>query len=293
MAYTTLARVQAEIKGTEASKAIGTDQQLMGYIRTVTDRIRAFRYEFEPLYDTRRITPLPTDINSAMGLLSLGDYLLEPKTITVSGTSVTYGTDIVPYPNNGQTPIRTLRISDPRTAPINSWYGCYSGNSYIDSIVIAGFWGMREYYTSMGFFDSGNTCPALTATQVTMVVQDVDGVDAYGRTPIFSPGNLIRIDDELMEVIKAIGAATNTLTVIRGARGTTAATHTLGTAIQIWEPEEDIANCATRQAALLYARRGAYQQVTSLPDGINVTYPSDLLAEVRATVQRFNYLGVS
>lgn len=293
MAYTTLARVQAEIKGTEANKAIGTDQLLMQYIRTVTNRIRAFKFEFEPYYDTRRITPFATNVNTPMGLLTLGADLLEPKTITVSGTSATYGTDIVPYPNDGQTPIRTLRISDPRTAPINSWYGCYSGNSYIDSIVIAGFWGMREYYSSMGFFDSGNTCPALTATQVTMTVQDVDGVDVYGRTPIFSPGNLIRIDDELMEVIKAIGDTTNTLTVIRGARGTTAATHTIGTAIQVWEPEEDIVNCATRQVGLLYARRGAYQQITSLPDGVNVTYPSDLLAEVRATVQRFNDVGVA
>lgn len=292
MAYTTLAKVQAEIKGSEANKTLGTDQLLMQYVRTVTNRIRAFKYEFEPLYDTVRITPTGMNTNTPMGLLTLPYDLLEAKSITVSGTSVTYGTTIVPYPNNGQTPIRTLRISDPRTAPINSWYGCSSDNSWIDSIVISGFWGMREYYTSMGYFDSGNTCPALTATQVTMTVQDVDGMDAYGRTPIFSPGNLIRIDDELMEVIKTVGATTNSLTVIRGARGTTAATHTLGTTIEIWEPEEDIVNCATRQVGLLYARRGSYQQITSLPDGINVTYPSDLLAEVRSTVQRFNYVGV-
>jgi hypothetical protein len=181
-----------------------------------------------------------------------------------------------------------LRIADLCSGTLRSWYGCTTC-SWLDSIAIAGFWGIREYYTAAGWFDSGNTCPAMTATQPTLTVQTVVGPDVYGRTPIFSPGNLIRIDNELLDVI-AVNENTKILTVIRGVRGTTAAIHTLGTAVKIWEVEPDIANCATRQVGLLYARRGAYQQVTSYPDGANVTYPSDLLPEVRATVQRFNSL---
>lgn len=291
MSLTTLARVQAEIKGTEAAKAAGTDQQLMQYIRTVTDRIRTFKFNFEPHYMTRRLTPSGQNINSYAGLLSLGDSLLEPKTITVNGTTAAYGTDVVAYPDDGQYPIRALRLATPCSGPLHSWYGCNSScTSFIGSIVIAGFWGTREYYSSQGWFDSGQDVPAgnLTATAVTMVVADVAGPDVYNRIPLFSPGNLLRIDDEMLDVIK-VDSVTQTLTVRRGVRGTTAVAHTAGTAIQVWEPEEDIVNCATRQVGLLYARRGAYQQITSYPDGVNVSYPSDLLAEVRATVNRFNF----
>lgn len=291
MSYTTLARVQAESKGDEANKKLGTDQQIMGYIRTVTERIRTFHFEFEPYYATKRFTPSSMNTNNYQKLLTLSDYLLEPKTITVNGVAGAWGTDILAYPNDGQYPVRTLRIANPSSGPLGSWYPrTVQPDSYWECIAVTGFWGMRQYYTAMGFFDSGNTCPALTATQVTMTVQSVDGVDVYGRTPIFSPGNLIRIDDELMEVIKATGGLTNLLTVIRGARGTTATTHTVGTTIKVFEPEEDIVNCATRQVGLLYARRGSYMQMTTYPDGLSVTYPSDLLAEVRATVQRFNYV---
>lgn len=290
MSYTTLARVQAELKGSNTNLTPGVEQLLMQYIRTVTNRIRAFKYEFEPLYATKRYTPNGMSVNSRRATFQLDDYLLEPDSVSIGGVSLTYGTNVVGDPNDGQSPLKMLRIVDPWSAPAQSWYPCCV-QTFIDSIEITGFWGMREYYQSMGFFDSGQDVPVgdLSASAVTMVITDVDGLDPYNRTPLFSAGNLCRIDDELIEIVKT-DTVTNTLTMIRGARGTTAAAHTAGTAIQIWETEEDVTNMATRQVGLLYARRGAYQQVTSYPDGVNVTYPSDLLAEIRATVQRFNYV---
>lgn len=289
--YTTLDRVANEIKGTLTTAAPIVPQQIMGYIRTVTNRIRAFKYEFEPYYEVKKITPTRLNVNSIKGLLSLNEQLLEVLSLTVGGVSYIYGTDIVNEPDNGQSPIKTLRIADMWSGPLRSWYPCniHSPADYYNSIVITGFYGMREYYAEQGFFDSAVTCPALTATQLSFVVSNVAGPDAYDRTPLFSPGNLLRIDNELIEVVK-VGASTKTLTVRRGQRGTTAVTHMLGTSIRIWEPESDVVNAATRQAALLYARRGAYMQTTTYPDGIQVSYPSDLLAELRATVQRFAYV---
>lgn len=290
--YTTLARVKAEINGTEAYKASGTDQQIMGYIRMVTERIRAFRFEFEPLFYTRALTPTPQNVNSRSSVLTLGDALLEPTAISVGGVSVSYGSDILAYPNQGMTPIYRLRIATPFTGPLRTWYPInLTPDGYWESITVAGFWGMREYYGSQGFFDSTQTCPALNATQTTFTLTNVDGADAYGRTPEFSAGNLIRIENELMEV-QATDTTTNVVTVIRGARGTTAVGHAMGLTIKIWEVEPDIVNAATRQSGLLLARRGAYMNMTTYPDGITLAYPSDLLAEIKATVQRFNYVGV-
>lgn len=288
--YTTYNRVLDELKGTQAYSNTVTTQQLMQYVRTVTGRIRQY-YQFEPQWIAKKITPTRMNTSSWKATLNLNDYLLEVSSITIGGTAYTFGTDIVAEPDNGQYPILALRIADPVAGPVHSWYPVSSlpGN-FFNSVVITGLWGMRTQYASQGFFASGVTCPALTATQLTMVVSDVAGPDAYYRAPLFSAGNLIRIDNELLDIVN-VDTATKTLTVRRGANGSTAAVHNLGTAINIFEVEEDVTNCATRQAALLYARRGAYMQQTTYPDGISVSYPSDLLAEVRATVQRFNYQG--
>jgi hypothetical protein len=291
VSYTTLDKVANEIKGTLATAPSATPQQVMGYARTVTDRIRRFGFEFEPLYKVKKITPTPRNVNSLQGLLSLGDQLLEVVSITVGGTTYAYGTDLVSEPDNGQSPVKTLRIANLWSGVLRSWYSCNiaSPAAYYNSIVINGFFGMREFYAEQGWLDSGVVCPVLTSADLTAVVTDVAGPDAYGRTPLFSPGNLIRIENELIEIVDVV-TSTKTLKLRRGQRGTTAAAHAAGLAIRIWELEEDIVNAATRQAALLYARRGAYMQTTTYPDGISVSYPSDLLAELRATVQRFNYL---
>ncbi len=263
----------------------------MQYARTVTNRIKGYGYQFEPQYVVKKITPNRMNTNSWKGTLNLNDYLLEVISITIGGTAVTFGTDVVADPDNGQYPIRALRLANPVSGPVHTWYPVSSlVQNYFNSVVITGLWGMRTRYAAEGFFDSGVTCPILTAAQLTMVVSDVAGPDAYYRTPLFSAGNLLLIDAELIEIVN-VATSTKTLTVRRGMNGTTAAAHNNGTAIYIFEPEEDIVNCATRQAALLYARRGSYQQVTTFPDGVSVTYPSDLLAEIRATIQHFNYEG--
>jgi len=43
-----------------------------------------------------------------------------------------------------------------------------------------------------------------------------------------------------------------------------------------------------RQAGLLYARRGAYEQQTITDVGV-ITYPADLLSELRGVLQGFQF----
>lgn len=287
--YTTLARVKAELKGDETQKPTGVDQLLMGHIRSVTQRIADFGYKFEPYYYTRKLTPNGRNVNNRAGLLILGDDLLEPLSITVGGQSVSYGADVVNYPNDQQYPIRELRIVNPYNGPLLSWYACSSCQSWFDSIVITGFWGMRTDYLTNGFWNSGIQSPALNGTQTTFTVSDVDGVDPYGRTPMFSAGNLIRIDNEMMDII-ATDTTTNLVTVRRAARGSTAAAHNIGTYIYVFEVEDAIVRCATRQACYFYAKRGAFEQVVAT-DVATATYPPDLVAEIAATIKGIQYEG--
>jgi hypothetical protein len=93
-----------------------------------------------------------------------------------------------------------------------------------------------------------------------------------------------------MMLVLAVDTATNILTVQRGVNGSTINSHVIDTLIYTWEPEEAIVSMCTRQVCLLYARRGSYQQITTLPEGVSVTYPSDLLAEIKNTLHMYNYV---
>jgi hypothetical protein len=153
-------------------------------------------------------------------------------------------------------------------------------------VLITGFWGYRRRYDSQGWLAVDALSAAiLTAGATTFTVADADGADTYGVTPRFSIGSLVRIEDEMMEVT---GISTNTLTVIRGYRGSTAAAHANGTAVKVWNIEPEIRHVAARQVGLIYARRGAYEQ-TVTTEFATISYPADFVTEVRAVVQRLMY----
>ena len=288
--YTNLDLVKNELIGTNVYLGATTDQSIIRYIRAVSRRIDTYKFDFEPVYDVRRFTPTRQNVNSYDNVLTLKSFLLEPLTITSNGVNLVYGTDVLNFPNNNEYPIQQLRIANPVSGPIHNWYpyqNIANCGRIFESVVITGFWGMREFYNTDGFIASGQTSPVMTDSQTTIITSGAWGDNAYGATPLFSAGNLIRIDDELMDVTDT-DETTKTLTLRRGIRGSTAAAHTVGSTISLWYPEDDIVQAATRQAALLYSRQGAFQQVTISPDGVTVSYPSDLLAELRATIQRFN-----
>ena len=73
-------------------------------------------------------------------------------------------------------------------------------------------------------------------------VTDADAPDArFG--PAFSVGQLLRVEDEFMQVRGIDG---HTLSLLRGANGTTATAHAPGSTIESWYPDEQIRRAATR-----------------------------------------------
>lgn len=297
---TTLDKVKTELIASNATT--GQNSQLLGYIADVSRRIKHMTWDFEPTYATERFTAAGVTVNSNLGLLSLNDLYGKPKlllasstdvpSIAVSGTALTYGTSILAEPQ-GITPIRTLRLSDANGALWNNlWYPwTMPFGQFLDTILVTGFWGYRTNYEAEGFLSSGDSIQNVggindSATSIT--VSDADGADYYFQTPRFSPGNLIRIESELLTVW-AVDTTANTLTVRRGQNGTTAASHAQNTAISVWFPEDDIVRAATRWACLLYARRGAFEKMTMTGVGV-VSYPADCPDEVWSTLQGYNNL---
>lgn len=293
---TTLAQVLAELK---ANNTATPDQKLiMRYIANVTARVRNLSWNFEPVYTTEYFTASPWDTNSLTGELSLknkkGQRLLlasstDTPSIISNGVTFTYGTQVVGDPQS-YTPIRTLRIVQPwQLANGLQWYPYNNNCNWIDTIAITGWWGYRRDYATEGFLnseDSVQDAGGISPTVTSITVNNVDAMDPFFQTPLFSAGNLIRIDNELI-LVMATDTTTNILSVRRGQNGTTAASHNEDTPIYIWYPEPSLVQEVTRQAALLYSRRGAFEKVT-VNQVATIMYPPDLEGQLLGALQEYN-----
>ncbi|NDJ77552.1 MAG: hypothetical protein GYB65_14970 [Chloroflexi bacterium] len=127
----------------------------------------------------------------------------------------------------------------------------------VHAIHVEGTWGFhprwQEAWAASG--DSVQNDPLDTAA-TTLTVNDADGLDPTGYWARFAVGHLLRIGDEYLAVT-AVDAGTNTLTVTRGANGTTPAAHAQGTAINVYRPPDDVRQVCLRVAAWLYKQKDA------------------------------------
>jgi len=121
---------------------------------------------------------------------------------------------------------------------------------------VDGIWGYHDDYSHawQGSNDSVQDAAGISASATTITVADVDGVDVFGVTPRLRAQTLIRIDDEFL-YIAAKDLAANTLTVLRGVNGTTAAAHDKDTTIDVWRPMREVEHLVKRLAAWLYGQK--------------------------------------
>jgi hypothetical protein len=160
------------------------------------------------------------------------------------------------------------------------------------ALSVTGVWGWHDEYTS-AWKPSSDSIPGggITSSATSFTVSSVSGSDGWGLSPRFSPGQLIIVDSEYMHVIVA-DSATNTLTVVRGANGSSATTHSAGTAISIYTPPADIQEIALRWAAWLYKQEDSgdfsgqvgqgYEESPFPAPGVPAAaIPPDLLATLR------------
>ncbi len=154
---------------------------------------------------------------------------------------------------------------------------------------ITGTWGYHADYAN-AWLTSGDTVRdnPLTSGATSLTVADADGADAYGETPRFSPGQVVKIESEWLEVL-AVNPTTNVLTVKRGINGSTAAAHVQGTAISVWEADPAAVRAITRWVALMLDRRGAFDKL-SLQGLTALEFPSDLPDDVANSAAHFRAL---
>jgi hypothetical protein len=127
----------------------------------------------------------------------------------------------------------------------------------VDAISVEGTWGCHPGWPD-AWSESGDSVQddPLTAGATALSVTDADAPGLTGYGARFAVGQLIRIEDEYLHVL-AVDAATNILTVARGANGTTAISHDQDTGIDIYRPPEDVRQACLRVASWLYKQKDA------------------------------------
>lgn len=283
----------AEAKGTmQAGAASNTteDPVVLRNLRIISrriDRLMPTRSPsqapyFAPTIETREFPLRPSDVNTWERTWKFSDPLLALTAITVGTDTLTINTDVKVWPPL-DTPIHKLILASGTT----QWYDWCDSNADPLRVKLTGTWGFHHDWAN-AFLDVTTLSAAIASTTVTTItLTDIDGVDAYGNTPWISAGHLLQIDSEWLEVT-ATNTTTNVATVRRGVNGSTAATHLINATVSVYQVEEDIRYAVARQAGVMYARRGAYQQVEVTGVGI-ASFPPDLLSELKGILTEYAY----
>lgn len=277
MAYCTL----ADAKATMRADSTLDDALLLSLIGQVSARIDLLMSTntpyFQPYTDALEFEVVAQRVDSGRNafILPPGSPLLALTSVLLNGAAVTASA----HPAT-RSPISMIRRTDG-----GSWYE--NGTDDPPTVVITGVWGYHRRYAQAWSVVDALAAAVISTTATTITVADVDGSNPDGFTPRISAGNLLRIDNELLEVT-ATNTVTNVVSVRRGVNGTTAATHLNAAPVSVWQTDDNVRRVTARQAGLLYARRGAYEQQTITDVGV-ITYPADLLSELRGVLQGFQF----
>ncbi len=225
------------------------DAKLKTLIRSASAQIESACMRVFVPYKATLATDTPLDT-----ILMLPDDLLVLDELTVNGQVMTTGQyvllDYNQWPQYAAVPtnVNTFLL----------WQ-----NTPFQSIRMEGLWGYNTNPDGM-FSATGVTLAAnATSSATTLTVSALDGIETF---------SYIKIGDELMQVLAVITteAVPNdiyTLTVKRGVNGYTAAAHTSGDAIYLYDVPQEIYYTATNYVYYLYQVRDNFGERVQTGNG--------------------------
>jgi hypothetical protein len=268
---TTLTKVRGdlEISGGENSLPTTDDSKLMRFINDASDMIsRETIRDFVPIRETRTFDASGDHITSRE-LTMYNDDLVEIATLANGDGTTISSSDYLLRPSNVYPKYSVLLKSSSGI----SW--TYE-DDYEDAISIDGYWVAHQDWPN-AFVATNDTVQdaPLSATATGITVSNATGTDARGRVR-FEVGMLIRVETEYMIITDISG---NTLTVIRGARGTTATEHVQDTPIDSYAIHGDIEQACTSLVIYLY-RNGALAGGQMQIIGSDIVVDNDIVARI-------------
>ncbi len=257
------------------------DARMLAKLRAATAQIERYTgRSFLPILATRHF-----DWHDARTLLFRGYDLLELTSITNGDGTTVDPAAILPFGGiNG--PIVGVELDMTRG------FFVYL-TTKTRALTVTGVWGWHDDY-ARAWKSSGDVIPAggVNASVTTFTVASVSGADGWNLAPRFQPGQLLRVDTEHMSLV-ATNASTNTLTVVRGVNGSTAAAHAASAPISVYVPPADIAEIALRWAAWLYKTEdaGDFSGMTAEPGLGQIEVPPSIPADLAVTLATLRHVG--
>ena len=286
--YATLAETKAQMDAQSSTD----DAKLFTLLQQVSSRIdRMFLPRrrgpvFAPVIQTRGNFRLDgSRVNSGLGTFYIGEPLLSLNGVSVNSQTVTVGSGVQVYQGD-ESPYLNLQLLN---RCCGGWfqYAQCAGCAEIPFVSIAGVWGYNVDYPNawVNTLQSIQNMGGINASATSITVTDPEAANEPGNAPAFSPGSLLQIESEWLDVT-AVDATLNTITVRRGGNGSTAAAHANGVAIYTYQVDPAINRATYRQAAFEYARIGVYDAAKST-GGASAEFAPDVLYEFGALLTLF------
>lgn len=182
----------------------------------------------------------------------------------------------------------TLATTDYQMMPLNStpktWVVISSNSNY--GGFASGIRSGIQIIGTFGYGDGKSTAPYFTSDSLAAEAMDTSetGFDVDDGTD-FGAGQTILVDSEQM-YIRSI--STNTLTVVRGVNGTTAAAHDNLAAISVYQYPEPIQQAVLMQAMRWWKRReSAFQDAVGNPETGMVNVFKGLDPDIKLIVDQY------
>ena len=227
------------------------DDDLLRALQDASHLIEALtQRRYCPRLESRAVSLDPANPHE----LFLPDDLLELKSISDEGGGINLA-EIRLLPSHADSPASVLQRTDGASFSFSV--------SPSNSVSIDGVWGWHDRW-SQAWRDSRDTIRdlSLSAAETVLTVDDSDGSDQDGLSPRFHIGHLLRIEDEYLRVT-AVDHTANQLTVLRGVRGTEAASHARGAKIETYAPPPAIRDLTLRYAELMIKSVGLLDEAST------------------------------
>ena len=205
-----------------------------------------------------------------------GEYLLTTPQDVLAITTLTWIGTVL-------TAVTQYRLGDENSQPnreiaidVNALSDIFP-NTFSESVDIAAIWGYVPHYDTTAWKDSGQNVPTGTmtsdATVTTMTPDDNSAIEV---------GDYLRMETEVVFVTANIS---NTVTMERGALGTTAAVHAITVDIEQFQQLPDIRGAAREIAVYKYLSKDRVGGRVTVFDGGSVIV-EDIDPSVQRTIKR-------
>ena len=189
-------------------------------------------------------------------------YLLDLLTLTNGEGTTIASSKYYLYPSNYY-PKRGVRLK-PTSGTV--WLPATTGE-WEQVIQVQGVWGYHEDYTNAWVDTAATLSAAITTTSATTFTCTTGKIKA---------GQLLKIDSEYFYASAVTTGASDTITVVRGANGSTAATHLISTAISYWQVDYSIQSLCRMATAAMYRLRDNPVGDTVVYEGRVFQTPKDI-----------------